>query len=160
MDVVRPRDAVGARDDVPLRGSEVPSRAARSRLALGLARRSPLAAVGILIVGLVVLVALAAPLLATRDPIEQSLIDVLKPPAWQAEGTLDHPLGTDHLGRDVYSRLVYGARISLVISVAAALLGAPVGVAAGLVAGYHGGRTDAAIMRLVDLNLAFPLILL
>ena len=127
---------------------------------LGLARRSPLAAIGVLIVGLVILVALAAPLLATRDPIEQDLIEVLKPPAWQADGSLANPLGTDHLGRDVYSRLVYGARISLVIGVAAALLGAVVGVGAGLVAGYYGGRIDAAIMRIVDLNLAFPLILL
>jgi peptide/nickel transport system permease protein len=127
---------------------------------LRLARRSPLAAIGALIVGLVILVALAAPLLATRDPIEQDLIDVLKPPAWQAGGSRANPLGTDHLGRDVYSRLVYGARISLVIGVAAALIGAVFGVGAGLVAGYYGGRVDAAIMRIVDLNLAFPLILL
>src|SRR6266516_439147 len=127
---------------------------------LRLARRSPLAAVGVLIVGFVLLVALAAPLLATADPVEQDLTQVLKPPFWQPDGTLARPLGTDHLGRDVYSRMVYGARVSLVISVAAALLGAVVGVGAGLVAGYYGGRTDAIIMRLVDLNLAFPLILL
>src|SRR5439155_511469 len=85
---------------------------------------------------------------------------VLKPPFWLEDGSLHHPLGTDHLGRDVYSRLVYGAQISLTISVLAALLGAAVGVAAGLVAGYLGGRVDTVIMRIVDLNLAFPLILL
>jgi peptide/nickel transport system permease protein len=125
-----------------------------------LARRSPLASVGVLIVGVVIVAALAAPLLATTDPIDQDLTVVLKPPFWLADGSLRYPLGTDHLGRDVYSRLVYGAQISLTISVLAALLGALVGVAAGLCAGYLGGRVDAIIMRIVDLNLAFPLILL
>jgi peptide/nickel transport system permease protein len=96
----------------------------------------------------------------TTDPIEQDLAIALKPPFWMGGGSLGHPLGTDHLGRDVYSRLVYGAQISLTISVLAALLGAVVGVAAGLVAGYIGGRVDAVIMRIADLNLAFPLILL
>jgi peptide/nickel transport system permease protein len=128
--------------------------------ALWLARRSPLASVGTLIVGLVIVAALAAPLLAITDPIEQDLTVVLQPPFWLEGGSFQHPLGTDHLGRDVYSRLVHGARISLTISVLAALLGAVVGVTAGLVAGYLGGRLDAVIMRLVDLNLAFPLILL
>lgn len=127
---------------------------------LRLIRRSPLAGLGALIVGLVIVAALAAPWLATTDPIDQDLAAALKPPFWSQDGSLEHPLGTDHLGRDVYSRLIYGARISLAISVLAALLGAAVGVAAGLVAGYHGGRVGAVIMRIVDLNLAFPLILL
>jgi peptide/nickel transport system permease protein len=127
---------------------------------LRLVRRSPLAGLGALIVGLVIVAALAAPWLATTDPIEQDLAAALRPPFWAQDGSLDHPLGTDHLGRDVYSRLIYGAQISLTISVLAALLGAAVGVAAGLVAGYHGGRVGAVIMRIVDLNLAFPLILL
>jgi len=125
-----------------------------------LLRRSALATVGVVIVGLVVVAALAAPWLATADPIDQDLTVVLKPPFWLEDGSLRHPLGTDHLGRDVYSRLVYGAQISLTISVLAALLGALVGVAAGVIAGYVGGRADAIIMRVVDLNLAFPLILL
>src|SRR5207247_8616974 len=94
------------------------------------------------------------------DPLAQDLTVVVKPPFWLSAGSLHHPRGTDHLGRDVYSRLVYGAQISLTISVLAALLGAAVGVAAGLVAGYRGGRVDTVIMRIVDLNLAFPLILL
>ena len=127
---------------------------------LRLARCSPLASLGVLIVGLVVVAALAAPLIATTDPIDQDLAVALRPPFWMADGSLQHPLGTDHLGRDVFSRLVYGARISLTISVLAALLGAAVGVAAGLVAGYLGGRVGTVIMRVVDLNLAFPLILL
>ncbi len=128
--------------------------------ALRLVRKSPLATAGGLIVGLVIVAALGAPLLATTDPIDQDLALALKPPFWRADGSAQHPLGTDHLGRDVYSRLVYGARISLAISVLAALLGAVVGVAAGLVAGYAGGRADLVLMRIVDLNLAFPLILL
>ncbi len=128
--------------------------------ALRLVRRSPLASVGALIVGLVIVAALAAPLLVTTDPIDQDLTVVLRPPFWMEDGSVRHPLGTDHLGRDVYSRLVYGARISLTISVLAALLGAVAGVAAGLVAGYLGRWLDAVIMRIVDLNLAFPLILL
>jgi peptide/nickel transport system permease protein len=123
-------------------------------------RRSPLTSIGAAIVGLVVLAAAAAPLLATTDPIEQDLSVALKPPFWLEGGSFAHPLGTDHLGRDVYSRLVYGAQVSLTISVLAALLGAAVGVAAGLAAGYLGGRVDMVIMRIVDLNLAFPLILL
>jgi peptide/nickel transport system permease protein len=132
------------------------------RLARGvrMVRRSPLACAGGLIVGLVIAAALGAPLLATTDPIDQDLTVALKPPVWRADGSARHPLGTDHLGRDVYSRLVYGARISLAISVLAALLGAAVGVAAGLYAGYAGGRADLVLMRIVDLNLAFPLILL
>jgi peptide/nickel transport system permease protein len=147
--------------------SEWEGATARARVPLSLlarafrvARRSPLASAGALIVGLVIVAAVAAPLLATTDPIEQDLTVVLKPPFWLEDGSVRHPLGTDHLGRDVYSRLVYGAQISLTISVLAALLGAAVGVAAGLVAGYRGGRVGAVIMRIVDLNLAFPLILL
>jgi peptide/nickel transport system permease protein len=124
------------------------------------ARRSPLTGVGAVIVGLAIVAAVAAPWLATTDPIDQDLAVVLKPPFWQEEGSLRHPLGTDHLGRDIYSRVVYGARISLTIGVLAALLGAAVGVGAGLMAGFLGGRVDGVIMRIVDLNLAFPLILL
>jgi peptide/nickel transport system permease protein len=127
---------------------------------LRLVRRSSLACVGAVIVGLVVVAAVAAPWLAVTDPIEQDLADALKPPFWLPDGSLGHPLGTDHLGRDVYSRMIYGARISLTISALAALLGGAVGVAAGLVAGFLGGRVGAVIMRIVDLNLAFPLILL
>src|SRR6266851_4508076 len=100
---------------------------------------APMLNIGILIVGLVIVAALAAPLLATTDPIDQDLAAALKPPFWLEDGSLQHPLGTDHLGRDVYSRLIYGARISLTISALAALLGAVVGVAAGLIAGYVGG---------------------
>src|SRR4029434_2607881 len=104
-----------------------------------LVRRSPLASAGALIVGLVIVTALAAPLLVTTDPIDQDLTVALKPPFWAQDGSLRHPLGTDHLGRDVYSRLIYGARISLTISVLAAFLGAVVGVVARPRAGCRAG---------------------
>jgi peptide/nickel transport system permease protein len=123
-------------------------------------RRSTLASVGLAIIVLVVLAALLAPLIAPSDPIEQSLSRTQIPPFWQARGSLETPLGTDQFGRDVWSRIVYGARITLLIGSAAALLGASVGVAAGVLAGYYRGRIDAVVMRIVDLNLAFPLILL
>src|SRR5262249_13561237 len=145
---LRPRDRRGPdqprrRPGVRVAGS-TDSRvlSTRAERVARLARRSPLASVGALIVGLVIVAALAAPLVATTDPIDQDLTVVLKPPFWQEEGSLRHPLGTDHLGRDVYSRLVYGAQISLTISALAALLGALVGVVAGLAAGYLRGRAD------------------
>ncbi len=109
---------------------------------------------------LVALVALLAPLLALHDPVSNSLSAALRPPAWSPEGSLEYPLGTDQFGRDIMARLVYGARVSLFVSVCAALAGGAFGVTLGLLAGYYGGLVEAAIMRLVDLNLAFPLILL
>ena len=123
-------------------------------------RRSTLMTAGFLIIATVVLVSLLAPLVAPHDPIEQSLTRANLPPFWQARGSLESPLGTDHFGRDVWSRLLYGARISLTIGVMAALLGAAVGVSAGVLAGYYRGKVDVVVMRIVDLNLAFPLILL
>jgi peptide/nickel transport system permease protein len=131
-----------------------------SRAFLRTLRRSTLASVGLVIIVLVVLSALLAPLISPSDPIEQSLSRTQIPPFWQARGSLETPLGTDQFGRDVWSRIVYGARITLLIGSAAALLGASVGVAAGVLAGYYRGRIDAVVMRIVDLNLAFPLILL
>ena len=132
----------------------------RARLQFRILRRSPLMTVGLAVVGLVVLTAVFAPFMDTRDPITQNLALSNRPPAWQARGSLQAPLGTDQFGRDVWSRIVYGARISLAIGTAAAVLGGVVGVTAGLVAGFYGGKVDTVVMRIVDLNLAFPLILL
>ena len=115
---------------------------------------------GSVLVGLIVLVAIFAPFMGTRDPLQQNLALSNRPPAWQARGSMQAPLGTDQFGRDVWSRMVYGARISLMAGAAASLLGAVVGVSAGLAAGYYGRKVDATVMWLVDLNLAFPLILL
>ena len=135
------------------------ARGGRSRLRVAL-RRSPLMVAGTVLVGLIVLTAILAPFMGTRDPLQQNLALSNRPPVWQARGSVQAPLGTDQFGRDVWSRMVYGARISLMAGASASLLGALVGVAAGLAAGYYGGKVDAALMWLVDLNLAFPLILL
>jgi len=111
-------------------------------------------------VALLVLVAAAAPLLAPEDPIRQSLRGRLAAPTWTGADGHAHLLGTDHLGRDVLSRVIYGSRVSLVIGFAAVLVGGVLGSAAGLMAGFSRGRVDAIIMTLADAQLAFPFILL
>jgi peptide/nickel transport system permease protein len=107
----------------------------------------------------VVLVAVFAEQLTRHDPLQQDIENILAPPVW-AGGSADHPLGTDPLGRDVASRLAFGARTSLQISVAAALLGAVLGLISGSIAGFFRGWTDAVTMRLGDIQLAFPFVLL
>ena len=109
---------------------------------------------------LLVLPGLFAPYLAPHNPIRGSLRARLKPPVWVQGGTITHPLGTDKVGRDILSRIIYGARISLAVSLVAILVSGAVGTALGLIAGYFGGRIDALIMRLVDISLGLPVILL
>jgi peptide/nickel transport system permease protein len=108
---------------------------------------------------LIVLIALFAPALAPHDPLQQNLGDNFKPPMWQEGGTATYPLGTDPLGRDLLSRLIYGARYSLLISISAVLLGAALGFVVGIAAGFFGGWTDTVLMRLGDIQLAFPFVL-
>jgi peptide/nickel transport system permease protein len=109
---------------------------------------------------LVLLAAVAAPWVAPASPTAGELAARLRPPAWQEAALAGRPLGTDLLGRDVLSRLIWGARISLVIAVAATALGAAVGSLIGLVSGYHRGRVDRVITKLIDIQLAFPFVLL
>jgi peptide/nickel transport system permease protein len=113
----------------------------------------------VIIVALV-LVAVLAPLIAPHSPTEQSLPDKLLPPAWEAGGSARHLLGTDVLGRDVLSRLIYGARVSLVVAAVALVAGGGIGLCVGIVSGYLGGRTDGFLMRTVDATLTFPTILI
>src|SRR5262247_3401296 len=113
-----------------------------------------------IIIVVLVLVALLAPLIAPHSPTEQSLPDKLLPPAWQEGGSTKHLLGTDVLGRDVLSRLIYGARVSMIVAAAALLAGGGVGLIVGIVSGYLGGRTDSVLMRIVDATLTFPTILI
>ena len=115
---------------------------------------------GVAILTLILLMAVFAPLLAPHDPAAQSLINRLKPPVWQDGGTWAHVLGTDHLGRDMLSRIIHGSRISLIVGVSVVALAGAFGVAFGLVAGYFGGRIDAVCMRIVDTLIAFPGLLL
>jgi peptide/nickel transport system permease protein len=104
--------------------------------------------------------AMLAPQLAPWDPTRQMLLKRLRPPMWQERGLREHPLGTDHLGRDILSRILHGGRISLGVGLTAVTLSALIGVTLGLAAGFFGGRADTLIMRLVDVFLAIPYILL
>ena len=124
-------------------------------------RRFPaLVVAGVSFVAVLLVVAAAAPLIAPQDPIRQSLRGRLAAPTWQGSDGRAHLLGTDHLGRDVLSRVIHGSRVSLVIGFSAVLVGGLLGTAAGLAAGFASGRVDAAIMTLADAQLAFPFILL
>jgi peptide/nickel transport system permease protein len=115
---------------------------------------------GMLVVLVVMLAALAAPLVAPFDPLEQDIGQRLREPGWQdAQGRV-HPLGTDHLGRDILSRIIFGSRIALLVGLAAVVISGVLGMIIGLVAGYFGGRMDDFLMRLADIQLAFPFILL
>jgi peptide/nickel transport system permease protein len=121
--------------------------------------RRPGAAAGLVVFLLIALVALLAPVFAPHDPLRQNLGDNLKPPIWVPGGTSTYPLGTDTLGRDLLSRLIYGARYSLAISITSVLIGGALGAAVGLVSGYFGGWVDTGLMRLGDIQLAFPFVL-
>jgi peptide/nickel transport system permease protein len=123
------------------------------------ARRTAL--FGLVVVVVVALTAVGAPLVSPFDPIEQDLGDLrLKAPGFRDLGGRVHPLGTDHLGRDLLARVIHGARPALLVGFAAVAISGLIGMAAGLIAGYFGGRTDDVLMRLADIQLAFPFILL
>ena len=115
---------------------------------------------GLVTICLIVAAAIFAPLIAPHDPAAQDVIARLRPPAWTPRGDWTHPLGTDQLGRDVLSRVIWGARVTLLIGAAVVLISGTFGVVVGLLAGYRGGRTDGLLMRLVDIQVSFPGILL
>jgi peptide/nickel transport system permease protein len=117
-------------------------------------RKSPGAIVGAIVVALIVLIAVCAPLIAPADPLGQNLAQAAQPPS------AAHPFGTDKLGRDLFARIIYGARIAIRIGLVAVGLAITVGTLIGLVAGYVGGRVEAALMSAMDLMLAFPSIIL
>jgi peptide/nickel transport system permease protein len=120
--------------------------------------RRPGMVVGTTIVLVVVLVALAAPILAPADPNDGDIMQRLQPPIWM--GGQSGLMGTDQLGRDVLSRVIYGARVSLIVGSVSVLLAGSLGLVLGLVSGYAGRHVDDIIMRLTDIQMAFPFILL
>ena len=113
----------------------------------------------IVIITVFVAMAVFAPLLAPHSPIDQTLRDKLLPPAWMAGGSDTYLLGTDAFGRDVLSRLIYGARVSLIVALLALTAGGGVGLIVGIVAGYLGDTVDSVLMRVVDAAFTFPAIL-
>jgi len=113
-----------------------------------------------LILTLLVLTAVCAALLAPHSPTEGDIMRKLVPPAWMARGTWDYPLGTDRFGRDVLSRIIYGSQVSLIVSLLAIGVAGTLGTLVGLIAGYRGGITDAILMRLTDIGLSLPTILI
>ena len=115
--------------------------------------------IGSLIVLLIILMALFAPFLAPHDPYQQDLLHRLNPPIWDSRGSSEHILGTDHLGRDYLSRLIYGARISLLIGIGAALISGLIGTFMGVMAGYFGGRVDMVVTFLITVRLSMPVVL-
>ena len=129
----------------------------RIKTAFGKARRLPLVPIAIL--GTVAVLALFADFIAPYSPNAVSLWDKLLPPVWAEGGSTAHLLGTDHLGRDIFSRLIFGARISVTVSVIAIGIGAFIGTFLGLLSGYMGGKVDLVIMRAADATIAFPMII-
>lgn len=105
---------------------------------------------------IIVLTAVLAPVIAPHDPLKQNLRSAKQPPAWQEGGSWEHPLGTDPLGRDMLSRIIYGTRVSLTVGFFGVLIASTLGLVAGLVAGYRGGRVDGIIMGVVNVFLAIP----
>lgn len=123
-------------------------------------RRSPGVLVAVLVLVALAVLSLGAEWVAPADPLAIGLRSRLRPPAWMEDGEARFLLGTDHLGRDLFSRMLYGLRVSLAVGVAAATLSAVLGGALGLLAGYLGRGVDALAMRLADVQLAFPLLVL
>jgi peptide/nickel transport system permease protein len=131
-----------------------------SRLIAALRRGGPKLWIGATLVGVLVLAALLAPLIAPHNPIEQDLMSAQLPPAWADGGEPAYLFGTDSLGRCVLSRLIYSARTAVAVALIAASLAAAIGIAFGLIAGSFGGWVDQLISRLIDVWMAFPPVLL
>jgi len=115
--------------------------------------------IGVGILAVIVLIALLAPVLAPHDPYLQNLSARNVPPFWYAKGSWVHPLGTDQLGRDYLSRVIYGARISLLIGISVVIISGLIGTTLGLAAGYFGGKVDMLVTFLVTTRLSMPVIL-
>ncbi|MBU2511012.1 ABC transporter permease [bacterium] len=122
--------------------------------------RNKTAVLGLFIIVVFILCAIFAPWISPHNPVETSLYDQLKPPVWHETGTWKNILGTDDLGRDTLSRIIYGARVSLLVAVFSVGLAFVTGTLLGAISGYFKGKIDSAIMRVMDMILAFPYLLL
>ncbi|MGD8268379.1 MAG: ABC transporter permease, partial [Desulfobacterales bacterium] len=118
------------------------------------------AIIGLVIITGFIMVAILAPVLSPHDPVETSLYDQLKPPVWHETGTWKNILGTDELGRDTLSRIIYGARVSLTVAIVSVGIAFTLGTLLGCLSGYYKGIVDSMIMRVMDMILAFPYLLL
>ncbi|MFZ4709479.1 MAG: ABC transporter permease, partial [Zwartia sp.] len=126
-------------------------------------RHTPVAVVATVLLAILLIASFGADVLAPHNPFDLAtinLIDALKPPVWHADGTAEYLLGTDSQGRDLLSALMYGTRVSLLIGLAAVIGAMLLGIVLGLISGYAGGRIDALIMRIADVQLSFPAILI
>ncbi|NOX60735.1 MAG: ABC transporter permease [Chloroflexi bacterium] len=115
--------------------------------------------IGVVIFLSVVAAALFAPWIAPYDPLAQDLRNSKQPPVWQEGGAWDHPLGTDNLGRDILSRIIYGARVSITVGFFGVIIAASLGMIIGSIAGYLGGRVDSVVMGFINLLLSLPYLL-
>ncbi len=140
----------GASGQVRLASPEAPKLISQRQRALRTFTGNRTAVVGLAMILIIVFIAIAAPLLAPHDPLDQSVSSRLDPP------TFENPLGLDDKGRDILSRVIYGARIALMVGFFSVLVGGALGTAIGVVAGYFGGKIETALMRLTDVMLAFP----
>ena len=122
--------------------------------------RNPAAIAGALVLVVVVGAAIFAPYVAPQDPARQSLIRRFTPPVWAEAGKAAHPLGTDQVGRDILSRIVYGARTALLVGFVSSFVGATIGLILGVASAYFGGKFDLLFQRVMDVLMAFPLIIL
>jgi ABC-type dipeptide/oligopeptide/nickel transport system permease subunit len=154
VSAVRAGDVALERANAPITG---PTAGRRSLLRLWRLKWGLAAALVLL---LIVLVTLAAPWLAPYSPVEVDIQHRLGPPAWMEGGKTDHWLGTDQIGRDLLSRMIYGGRVSLLIGVTAVAISSTIGVLLGLAAGYFGSKIDWIIMTLINVMLTFPFVLL
>jgi peptide/nickel transport system permease protein len=121
--------------------------------------RSPTVIVCLVIVAILSILSIGAPYISPHDPLQVTLVDRLLPPAWMEGGRSTYLLGTDPVGRDILSWIIWGTRTSFLLSVLLMLISATIGTALGIVSGYLGGKADTVIMRAVDLTMSFPIIL-
>jgi ABC-type dipeptide/oligopeptide/nickel transport system permease subunit len=160
MKIKKPRPATaGNGKEIEIPEIENPSVLSRVGYVGRLLLRDKTGMLGLALFLLVVFGALFAPSIVPHDPLQQNLRASRIPPAWQEGGTWEHPLGTDNLGRDMFSRIIYGTRVSLTVGFLGVLIALSLGMVFGLIAGYFGGRTDAVIMGFTNIFLALPYLL-